>query len=122
GWRNHCFVEVHHIRLRSEGGSVHPSNLVTLCSAHHDAIHAGKLSLTGTAPDALCFRHAERSSYGCPPDPRAVDVRTKAFGALRNLGFREGEVRRALSELATRSDGEVPTVEALVRAALALLT
>src|SRR5690606_2886363 len=36
GCRNHSFVDVHHVRISSEGGSVLPSNLVTLCSAHHD--------------------------------------------------------------------------------------
>ena len=80
------------------------------------------MNLTGTAPDALCFRHADGSSYGSPPDPHAVEVQTKAFGALRNLGFREGEARRALKEIATRSDGQSLTLKALVREAVMLLT
>ena len=33
------WVDIHHIILRSEGGSNHPDNLTTLCSFHHDLIH-----------------------------------------------------------------------------------
>lgn len=95
---------------------------MTSCSAHHRAVHAGKLAVTGAAPDALRFRHADGSSYGSTPDPHATEVRTRVFGALRNLGFREGEARRALNEVATRSGGGSLSVEALLRQALALLT
>ncbi len=38
-------LEVHHIVFRSEGGSDAPENLITLCSKHHKALHAGKITL-----------------------------------------------------------------------------
>lgn len=38
-------LETHHIQFRSQGGSDAPSNLITLCSTHHDALHKGKLTL-----------------------------------------------------------------------------
>lgn len=44
GW-----AEVHHIRYRSRGGSDDLSNLVLLCKACHDAVHAGRLRVRGTS-------------------------------------------------------------------------
>lgn len=38
-------LHVHHIKFRSKGGSDTPSNLVTLCEKHHNALHAGKFKL-----------------------------------------------------------------------------
>jgi len=49
GCRHSVFKEPHHIVLRSEGGTHHPDNLVTVCSAHHRAIHNGTLLVTGSA-------------------------------------------------------------------------
>src|SRR6187399_747425 len=39
GCRHAVFVEPHHIGLRSEGGDHDPENLITLCGAHHRAVH-----------------------------------------------------------------------------------
>jgi Holliday junction resolvasome RuvABC DNA-binding subunit len=48
-------------------------------------------------------------------------MRAKAFAALRGLGFREGEIRRALAE--SRKLGEsAMNIECVVRDALARLT
>lgn len=38
-------LHIHHIVFRSQGGSDAPSNLITLCKRHHDALHNGKLTL-----------------------------------------------------------------------------
>jgi len=38
-------LETHHIQFRSKGGSDAPTNLITLCSKHHAALHDGKLTL-----------------------------------------------------------------------------
>ena len=47
-------AHVHHIEFRSAGGSDDPSNLVSLCAAHHlRGIHMGRLRVSGKAPDAL---------------------------------------------------------------------
>ena len=37
------FVDVHHLRPRSEGGKNTLENLITLCTAHHRATHRGEL-------------------------------------------------------------------------------
>jgi 5-methylcytosine-specific restriction endonuclease McrA len=44
----------HHIAYRSAGGSDDPSNLVSLCAAHHlFGVHMGRIRVRGTAPDGL---------------------------------------------------------------------
>jgi len=35
-------LEVHHIRWRRHGGSDEPSNLMTVCRAHHEILHYGR--------------------------------------------------------------------------------
>jgi hypothetical protein len=44
----------HHVRFRSRGGGDDPSNLVSLCAAHHlHGVHRGFLSVRGVAPAGL---------------------------------------------------------------------
>ena len=44
----------HHINLRSAGGSDDPSNLISLCAAHHlHGVHMGWIRVSGKAPDQL---------------------------------------------------------------------
>src|SRR4029079_14772568 len=50
-------LEVHHIVWRERGGTHSMSNLTVLCSGCHDALHKGLLSMTGSAPDRITFRH-----------------------------------------------------------------
>lgn len=57
--------EHHHLIPRSRGGQHVTSNVVTISAAVHQAIHAGKLHLSGDAdqrdPDGkLCGVHVER--------------------------------------------------------------
>jgi HNH endonuclease len=49
GCRNSRFLDVHHIQPRSRGGRNEAGNLITLCGAHHRAIHRGDLALESTA-------------------------------------------------------------------------
>jgi 5-methylcytosine-specific restriction endonuclease McrA len=56
---HHCSggLHVHHRRLRSQGGSNHPSNLVTLCDRAHRWVHdnpaeAALFGLIELRPDA----------------------------------------------------------------------
>jgi hypothetical protein len=44
-------IDVHHLRARALGGTHDEWNLITLCEAHHVAIHRGTLVSTGRAPD-----------------------------------------------------------------------
>jgi len=55
GCRRNVGLDLHHIELQSRGGGHELTNLTTLCSAHHRAVHFGKLVISGTAPDHLTF-------------------------------------------------------------------
>jgi Holliday junction resolvasome RuvABC DNA-binding subunit len=72
----------------------------------------------GQAP---VFEHADGTPYGAPPSSTSSLVRTRAFQALRNLGFGEGEARRALAGARGDFAGDV-SVEQLLRYALQQLT
>jgi len=51
---SHAADHAHHIEFRSAGGSDDPSNLVSLCAAHHlIGVHMGYIRVTGKAPDEL---------------------------------------------------------------------
>jgi hypothetical protein len=44
-------IDVHHLHAHALGGSHDEWNLITLCEAHHLAVHRGTLVATGSAPD-----------------------------------------------------------------------
>jgi hypothetical protein len=121
GCRHATFVDVHHIRPREEGGGHELENLLTLCGAHHRACHRGALSIEGSTPVALRFRHADGTDYGAALSPNGADVQLRAFRALRALGFGEREARLALRQSATHV-GESAQLEQLLRHAVGLLT
>jgi Holliday junction resolvasome RuvABC DNA-binding subunit len=68
-------------------------NLITLCAAHHEAHHDGKLRIRGARADHVVFEHADRRRYG-EDDPL---VTSKA--ALCELGFSPKEAARAVNEV-----------------------
>jgi hypothetical protein len=115
GCRNATFVDVHHLRPRSEGGANEIENLVTLCGAHHHAIHDGRLSCEGTPSMGLTFRHADGTPYGGAFAPMSADKRAKAFRALTQMGFRESEAKQALGRV---PQAQGMTLETFVREAL----
>ena len=114
GCTHATFVDVHHVQPRAEGGRNEASNLLTLCGAHHRAVHRGELLIEREHDGALIFRHA----YGRPVAPRLIDAHAKVFSALRHLGFREGEVKTVLTELRGDAALEGATVEQLLYEAL----
>ena len=117
GCKNTQFVDVHHLQPRSEGGKNTIENLITLCTAHHRATHRGELIIETTA-EGLGYQHADGTAYGGAISASSIAAHTQVFGALRNLGFREREVRAVLTEI--RSDTrlrDAPT-EQLLREAL----
>ena len=126
GCKNARFLDLHHVELGSEGGSNQAANLITLCGAHHRAAHRGELIVTGSVvtgsvATTVRFLHADGSDYGQALESAAVQTQAKAFAALRQLGFREGETRRALAEIRT-TIGDRPSLERVLREALAKLS
>jgi hypothetical protein len=120
GCANATFLDVHHLQLRSEGGEHVAANLITVCSAHHRALHRGQLRMEGTS-GSLHVSHADGQAYGQTAAPQRVDVQTQVFGGLRGLGFREHEVRGTLAELRRRDELRDATAEQWLREALRLL-
>jgi hypothetical protein len=121
GCKHHQFVDVHHIRARADGGDHDEDYLTVMCSAHHRAVHEGRLIIEGSVSSGLIFRHADGSSYGGAVSPARQDLQTRLFQALRGMGFGERETRRGLDEARKKhSDATDPRV--LLREALAALT
>ncbi len=102
GCRHATFVDVHHLVPRSNGGRHSAENLVTLCSAHHRAIHRGELLTDGSTATAVRFRHADGTPYGAAPAPILAEMRAKACRALTLMGYGETQVKRALGRLPIR--------------------
>jgi 5-methylcytosine-specific restriction endonuclease McrA len=121
GCTNMRWLDVHHIELRSEGGRHSLKNLTGLCSAHHRAAHRGKITLARSESGALRVRHADGTEYGGRVKPQVLEVRAKVFSALRNLGFREAQVRAALEQLQREPVLEQASFDGLLREALARL-
>jgi hypothetical protein len=118
GCRNATYVDLHHLDLRSEGGSHDPDNLVVLCGAHHGALHRGRLRIDGRVSTGLRVRHADGTAYGFMPSPRLVQASAKAFAGLKNLGFSEKTARASLERALSGAPASA-TAEALLRSALA---
>jgi len=114
GCQQAVFVDMHHLELRSEGGGNTLENLVTLCSAHHRAIHRGQLFVEATPSGGLAFQHADGTPYGALPAPHSAELFAKAFRALTRLGYRETETKRALARIPESSTG---SLEQLIRLA-----
>jgi 5-methylcytosine-specific restriction endonuclease McrA len=122
GCHNATFLDVHHIKARSEGGRNEAANLITLCGAHHRAIHRAELVVEGCSAVDVRFTHADGSRYGSALRPQAADAFGKVSAALRHLGFRESDVRVAVAELRAEPNTRVVTAESLLRQALLRLT
>jgi 5-methylcytosine-specific restriction endonuclease McrA len=129
GCKNATFLDLHHIQPRSAGGSNDPANLVYMCGAHHRAVHRGQLIIE-RGPSGLRFLHADGRPYGEVGTSTQFDSHGKVASALRNLGFRDTEVRAVLADLRGDQSTERPhddraprvmTTEQLLREALVRL-
>jgi hypothetical protein len=72
GCRSARNLEAHHIIEQARGGPHTLSNLTLLCSGHHAALHAGRLTIRGQAPYERQFRWTDP-----PPIPAGLDPRTR---------------------------------------------
>jgi RuvA, C-terminal domain/HNH endonuclease len=121
GCTNTHFVDVHHIRPRSEGGRNTLENTITLCTTHHRATHRGELIIErpSEGPDTKpVFRHADGTPYGQPLRAESADTHAKVFSALHHLGFREREIQAVLAELRADAGLREASTEHWLREAL----
>jgi len=118
GCSHSSFVHVHHVDLRSEGGTHDPERLVPLCSAHHRAVHEGALHVRGCFSEGFEFVHADGTAYGSRSmNSAAAAASTTAFGMLTGMGFRDREARDLLDMSCTAVRAGADALE-LVRYAL----
>jgi hypothetical protein len=123
GCRNATFLDLHHILPRSEGGSHSADNLVTLCSAHHRALHRGELRGAGDASDFRVLPGELNVPMGAGALPasmgaNSVDVSAKVASGLCQLGFRAADVRAVIAELRQQSELDVAPPQQWIREAL----
>jgi hypothetical protein len=118
GCRNATYVDLHHLDLRSEGGSNDPDNLIVLCAAHHRVLHQGRLRIDGTVSTGLRIQHADGTAYGVMPSPSLAAASARAFAGLRNLGFSERTARVCLERALSGASANA-TAETLLRSAVA---
>jgi len=120
GCSHATFVDVHHIETRADGGNHDANNLLTLCGAHHRAVHEGTLRIVGSVDGGVTFLHADGTRYGAPPDVPTALLQARAFRALRALGFGEREARHVLEQ--TMQDCPDTALDAVLRQCLRLLS
>jgi hypothetical protein len=96
GCRSSTNVDIHHLEPLCMGGTHTYENLITLCEAHHIALHEGALHITidGRTGEVTVRREA-RNAY--TRSTRAVAAAT----ALRAEGIAKGEVRAAIERTKT---------------------
>ena len=100
-------LEAHHIVEQARGGPHTLSNLTLLCSGHHAALHAGRLTMRGQAPYELqfCWTYP-------PPIPVGLDPRTREQRIERRLrevfGEPDREAGRAIAIVPSSASRGVP--------------
>ena len=60
--KKNCRLEVHHIKFKSNGGTDDEENLITLCKACHDGVHAGTIELNKTPKKNKNLKYATHMS------------------------------------------------------------
>ncbi|MFZ5891565.1 MAG: HNH endonuclease [Myxococcota bacterium] len=120
GCRHSDHVDVHHLVPRAEKGLHERDNLACLCTAHHRAVHEGRLIIEGTPSSGLAFKHADGTLYGGAVKADAAERNAQVFAELRGLGFKERECRSALDKCAATLAPSASRAE-MLRAALSLL-
>ncbi len=124
GCRHATWVELHHIKPRSEGGQHIADNLIVTCGGHHRAVHRGDLVILGQVSTGLTFLRSDGTPYDKSGAklPENCGFRDKIAGALCNMGFSRGDVRRALAKIRFDTDASKAEKTRILREALLLLT
>jgi len=118
GCRQSAFLDVHHLDRRADGGGHDTDSLITLCGAHHRAIHEGALVIRGSYAAGLVFEHADGTRYGAPTvEPAKAAVLATVLERLVGLGFRHREAQSMIDRVRAHV-GPAVGVEAALRAAL----
>jgi hypothetical protein len=109
GCSNTRWLDAHHIKHWANGGETKPSNLVSLCSAHHRKVHEGQVEVHVLDDGAVRFVTPDGKTLDsvAPDYSRAFDWNDVAVGnEARGIDINE-------RTLAGRSDGPMDWDQAL---------
>ncbi len=109
GCLSHMNLDIHHILERMRGGTNELSNLVTLCEAHHLALHDGTLAIARVDGE-LRFRREGRNNF------TRVTREIATRQTLRERGFD----RDRIAEIMRRTVNHVGTTDASTEQWLAI--
>ena len=109
-----AFLELDHVVSKALGGSDDVDNLRIRCHAHNK-LHAEQVFGRAHVERRIHLRQEKCGRTDASP----FEV---AARGLRNLGFREPEVRRALAVVRERLEPSVTSIEIILREALAVAT
>lgn len=101
GKRGDCVLQAHHVVPMSKGGSHSKSNLITLCSECHDAIHSDTLAPTHNSKD----KNQEEEEF-IIPDTGSTSIEQSSDSVRRN---NDTEVERG--QYSPRSQSGTPRQE-----------
>ena len=96
GCRQKHNLDVHHRKLRKDGGTSEPANLIVLCWYHHRAFHEGWLLIDGSWESGFVFRHVTGKIYGSKDGPSDLLNANEALQTLRLFGCTEHDARALL--------------------------
>lgn len=85
GCRSRRNLDVHHVVPRAAGGQHTVSNLVVLCSFHHQRLHEGLLAVTGQPPHDLEVRWRHEAPPSLDPVLPAHRIGPRREGPGRHL-------------------------------------
>jgi hypothetical protein len=76
-------LEIHHLTHWRDGGPTDDTNLLGLCTFHHDGHHRGEFTITGdpTRPDGLTFTTDTGLLIGPPHKPRRLALAPDPHGS-----------------------------------------
>ena len=128
-----AFLELDHIEAKALGGAHDVSNLRVLCRAHNQLraeqtfgrehieqkrhLRQKKSTTALSAPEGMPTTRTMWSGSGMTPETTAIYEKVRS--ALRGLGFRDAQARRAVAAVARRHDSsEEPPLEQVLREAI----
>jgi 5-methylcytosine-specific restriction endonuclease McrA len=126
-------LELDHVTARAHGGTDDSDNLTVRCR-QHNALSAerdfGRHYVERRKTERRSKNHPRQRGYESHPGPcehqghsgQREQEDAAAFRALRSMGFKDGEARRALEMVTRRLAGApAPPIEILLRHALSVL-
>lgn len=114
GCRHAAFVDIHHVDRRADGGDHDPERLVTLCGAHHAAVHEGTLVVRGTYSTGFRFEHADGVPYGeVAASPARSALLAQVLVALVGMGWKQRDAQAMVDRAKPHVGRETTASEAL---------